>query len=152
MKRRRAKQRGPKKAKKLAPLEKALFCAQVAADHKAESLLVYHVSEIASFADYFVICSGRSTRHVQGIAEHIEAALGQLKVKPLGVEGLTEGQWVLLDYNDVIVHIFYEPMRVFYDLEGLWWEARQIEFKEGRSSQTVRSGQTEPVTGQGLDE
>lgn len=128
----RKRQREPKKVKELPSLEKAQLCAQVAADHKAESPLIFYVAEIFSFADYFVICSGRSTRHVQGIAEHIETALGQWRVKPMGVEGLPEGQWVLLDFNDVIVHIFYEPMRAFYDLEGLWWEARQIEFSEGR--------------------
>ena len=121
-----------KKGKKLEPLKKAQLCAQVATDHKAEDTLIYEVAEIMSFADYFVICSGRSTRHVQSIAEHIDGALGQRRVKPMGVEGLTEGQWVLLDYNDVIIHIFYEPMRAFYDLEGLWWEARQVEFSETR--------------------
>ncbi len=132
MSRSRMKQRAPKKAEELPSLEKALLCAQVAADHKAESPLIYHVTEVVSFADYFVICSGRSTRHVQGIAEHIEGALSQRRVKPMGIEGLTEGHWVLLDFNDVIVHIFYQPMRAFYDLEGLWWEARQIEFSETR--------------------
>lgn len=149
---RHRKQRAPKKVKELEAQEKALLCTQVAADHKAESPLIYYVGEIASFADYFVICSGRSTRHVQSIAEHIEAALGQRKVKPMGKEGLTEGQWVLLDYDDVIVHIFYQPMRVFYDLEGFWWEARQVEFKEGRSGQLVQSRPIEPAAGKGLDE
>lgn len=124
-----------KKTTELSPFKKARLCAQVAADHKAENTLIYEVAEIVTFADYFVICSGRSTRHVQSIAEHIEVALGQRRVKPLGVEGLTEGQWVLVDYNDVIVHVFYNPMRAFYDLEGLWWEARQVEFSEMDSSE-----------------
>ena len=119
-----------KKAKELPSLDKALLCAQVAAAHKAERPLVYHVAEVVGYADYLVVCSGRSTRHVQGIAEHIEAALRQHLVKPLGTEGLLEGHWVLLDLSDVVVHIFYEPMRGFYDLEGLWWEARQVEFSE----------------------
>lgn len=124
------KQPAPKKVVELSPREKALLCAQLAADHKAEDTLIYEVAALVSFADYFVICSGRSTRHVHSIAEHIEAALGRLRVKPMGVEGLTEGQWVLLDYSDVIIHVFYRPMRSFYDLEGLWWEARQVEFPE----------------------
>ena len=119
-----------KERKGLPSLDKAVLCAQVAAAHKAENPLVYHVSEIVSYADYLVVCSGRSTRHVQGIAEHIEAALGQRRVKPLRKEGLLEGHWVLLDLNDVVVHIFYEPMRGFYDLEGLWWEAQQVDFSE----------------------
>ncbi len=125
-------QQASKKVEELPALKKALLCAQVAAAHKAERPAVYNVAEIVSYADYFVICSGRSTRHVQGLAEHIEEALLQRRVKPLGVEGLTEGQWVLLDLSDVIVHIFYQPMRTIYDLEGLWWEARQIEFSETR--------------------
>ena len=123
-----------KKAAALRPLQKALLCAQVAAGHKAENTLIYEVGEIVSFADYFVICSGRSTRHVHSIAGHIEEALKQRRVKPLGVEGLTEGQWVLLDYNEVVIHIFYQPMRAFYDLEGLWWEAPQVEFSETQTT------------------
>ncbi len=125
-----SKKNAAKETKELASLDKAQLCAQVAAAHKAENPLIYHVAEIVSYADYLVVCSGRSTRHVQGIAGHIEAALGQRRVKPLGKEGLLEGHWVLLDLSDVVVHIFYEPMRGFYDLEGLWWEAQQIEFSE----------------------
>ena len=119
-----------KKVKDLPSLDKAVLCAQVAAAHKAENPLIYHVSEIVSYADYLVVCSGRSTRHVQGLAEHIEAALGQRRIRTFGKEGLAEGHWVLLDLSDVVVHIFYEPMRNFYDLEGLWWEAQKIEFSE----------------------
>ena len=119
-----------RKAAELSPKEKAVLCAQVAADHKAEETLIYEVDQIVSFTDYFVICSGRSTRHVQSIAEHIEGDLKRRRIKAMGVEGLSEGHWVLLDYNDVIVHVFYQPMRTFYDLEGLWWEARQIEVPE----------------------
>lgn len=95
--------------------------------HKAERPLIYDVAELVSYADYFVICSGRSTRHVQALAEHLEKALLQRRIKPMGVEGLSEGQWVLLDLGDVIVHIFYQPMRAIYDLEGLWWGGQQIE-------------------------
>ncbi|MEJ2429819.1 MAG: ribosome silencing factor [Deltaproteobacteria bacterium] len=74
-------------------------------------------------------------RHVQAIAEHSEVALSQRRVKPLGIEGLLEGHWVLLDLNDVVVHIFYHPVRAFYDLEGLWWEARQVDFSETGDSE-----------------
>ena len=124
------KRQTSKKVEEIDGLEKARLCAEVAAAHKAERPLICEVAEVVGYTDYFVICSGRSTRHVQAIAEHIEAALAQRRVKPMGVEGLLEGHWVLLDLNDVIVHIFYQPMRAFYDLEGLWWEARQIEFSE----------------------
>jgi ribosome-associated protein len=123
-------QQTSKKVEEIGGLKKATLCAEVAAAHKAERPLIWEVTEIVDYADYFVICSGRSTRHVQAIAEHIEAALSQRRVKPLGIEGLIEGHWVLLDLNDVVVHIFYHPVRAFYDLEGLWWEARQVEFSE----------------------
>ena len=123
-------QQTSKKVEEINGLEKAMLCAEVAAAHKAQRPLIWEVTEIVDYADYFVICSGRSTRHVQAIAEHIEAALSQRRVKPLGIEGLIEGHWVLLDLNDVVVHIFYHPVRAFYDLEGLWWEARQVEFSE----------------------
>jgi len=111
----------------LSALNKALLCVDVVSAHKAERPLIYEVAEIVSYADYFVICSGRSTRHVQALAEHLEKALRQRRIKPIGMEGLTEGQWVLLDLGDVIVHIFYQPMRAIYDLEGLWWGGRQID-------------------------
>ena len=123
-------QQTSKKVEEIGGLEKAMLCAEVAAAHKAERPLIWEVTDLVDYADYFVICSGRSTRHVQAIAEHIEAALSQRRVKPLGIEGLIEGHWVLLDLDDVVVHIFYHPVRAFYDLEGLWWEARQVEFSD----------------------
>jgi len=123
-------QQTSKKVEEIGGLEKAMLCAEVAAAHKAERPLIWEVTDLVGYADYFVICSGRSTRHVQAIAEHIEAALSQRRVKPLGIEGLIEGHWVLLDLDDVVVHIFYHPVRAFYDLEGLWWEARQVEFSD----------------------
>ena len=89
------------------------------------------VKGICSFADYFLITSGTSRRHVLALAEHLEEALGQAGVKPLGVEGLQEGLWVLMDYNDVVIHIFSEPLREFYNLEGLWAEAPRLFMETG---------------------
>ncbi len=85
--------------------------------------MLLEVKDFCSFADYFIICSGGSRRHVLALAQYIEEALAQAKIKPLGVEGLSEGQWVLMDYNAVVIHIFLEPLREFYNLEGLWVEA-----------------------------
>jgi ribosome-associated protein len=85
--------------------------------------VILEVAELCSFADYFIICSGGSRRHVLALAEHVEAALKQEGVKPLGVEGLEEGQWVLLDYNTMVIHIFIQERREFYNLEDLWSEA-----------------------------
>jgi ribosome-associated protein len=102
---------------------------------KAENLIVLDVRELTSVADAFIICSGRSNRQVQAIAEHVQTELKKKQKKPLSTEGLSEGHWVLLDYGDVIIHVFYEPVRSFYDLEGLWMDARRIETK---SMQTLR--------------
>ncbi|MFZ0132817.1 MAG: ribosome silencing factor [Desulfobacterales bacterium] len=93
---------------------------------KAENLIVLDVRNLTSVADAFIVCSGRSNRQVQAIAEHIQAELKKRHKKPLSVEGLAEGHWALLDYGDVIIHIFYEPVRLFYDLEGLWMDAARI--------------------------
>ena len=91
--------------------------------YKGIEPVVLKVTEFCSFADYFIICSGGSGRHVLALAQHIEEALKQVGIKPLGVEGLDEGQWVLLDYNSIVVHIFLQPLRDFYNLENLWSEA-----------------------------
>jgi len=116
-----------RRALTLSPVEIARMCAEVAVAHKAEEPLILNVAEMASFTDYFVILSGRSTKHVQAVAEHVEKALHEHHLKLMGAEGLAEGQWVLLDAGDVIVHIFYHPVRAFYDLEGLWAEARHVD-------------------------
>jgi ribosome-associated protein len=88
--------------------------------------VVLDVKGLSSFADYFLICSGNSRRHVQALAQHLEEDLGKAGVKPLGSEGLQEGLWVLLDYNDVVIHIFSQPLREFYNLEDLWAEAPRM--------------------------
>lgn len=101
-------------------LAKALSCAKEADDRKASDIVLLDVSKITTLADYFLICSGRSTRQVQGIAEGVQTRLRELGVRSLGVEGEREGHWILMDYGDVIVHIFYQPIRELYDLESLW--------------------------------
>lgn len=96
-------------------------------EKKARDIVVLDVRELTSVADVFIICSGKSNRQVIALADHIKAVLGQQKIKPISVEGLSEGLWVLLDYGSVIFHIFYEPIRAFYDLDGLWIDAKKIE-------------------------
>ncbi|MGD9972278.1 MAG: ribosome silencing factor [Desulfatirhabdiaceae bacterium] len=90
---------------------------------KAYGIRVMAVGKLTSIADYFIICSARSSRQVSAIAEHIQKELKSLKKKPLGIEGTTENHWVLMDYGDVIIHVFYEPVRQIYNLEGLWRDA-----------------------------
>jgi ribosome-associated protein len=108
-------------------LERAKACAKIALEAKAEDLIILDVQGIASFTDYFVIMNGRSTRHVQGLAEAIEGEFQSKRIKASHAEGLQEGMWVLLDFDDVIIHIFYYDQRRFYNLEGLWHDARRIE-------------------------
>jgi len=115
--------------------EKAFLCARALLDRKAIDLVILEVKDLSSFTDYFLICSGNSDRQVQAIASHIEEKLGKEGIHPLGIEGKREGRWTLLDYGDVVVHIFFQPVREFYDLERLWSEATRVELP---LSQTVR--------------
>ncbi len=93
---------------------------------KAMNVVALDVAEMTSYADVFIFCSGRSNRQVIAIAEHIKTSLKKHKIKPINVEGTKDGHWVLLDYGHVIIHVFYEPIREFYDLEGLWVDAKRI--------------------------
>ncbi len=116
--------------------EKAFLCARALLDRKAIDLVILEVKALSSFTDYFLICSGNSDRQVQAISSHLEEKLGKEGIHPLGIEGKREGRWVLMDYGDVVVHIFFHPVREFYDLERLWSEATQVElplFKKARS-------------------
>ena len=100
--------------------------------HKALDLVVLKVKELCSFADYFLICSGTSRRHVLALAQHLEEGLSRAGLKPLGREGLQEGLWVLLDYNGAVIHLFSQTLREFYNLEGLWAEAPRVAVEKGR--------------------
>ena len=93
---------------------------------KAESVVVLDVRELTSIADAFIICSGRSNRQVSAVADHVERFLKQEGIRPISVEGRREGHWVLMDYGHVIIHVFYTETRFFYDLEGLWVDAKRI--------------------------
>ena len=93
---------------------------------KAIGLVILDVRGLTSIADAFIVCSGNSNRQVSAIAEYIQLDLKKQGIRPLSVEGIKEGHWVLLDYGHVIIHIFYEPVRNFYDLEGLWVDAGKI--------------------------
>ena len=112
------------------PLELAEICVRTALDTKAEDLVILDVHAHSSFTDYFIIMSGRSSRHVQGLAEAVEEELRSKRVSSQHSEGLKEGIWVLLDFGDIVAHIFYKDERKFYDLEGLWHDAPRVELKE----------------------
>ncbi len=103
---------------------------KAALGRKATNLVLLDIRELTSFADVFIICSGRSNRQVSAIAEHIKKDLKENGIQPLSIEGMTEGQWVLMDYGHILVHVFLEPVREFYDLEGFWSSARRISVED----------------------
>ena len=106
--------------------EAAKIGAQAALDKKAEDVVILDVRGLTSYADYFVVASGTSDRQVSAIADAIEEQMKIYGHRTIGGEGYTRGHWVLLDFGDVVAHIFYEEARAFYDIEGLWADARRI--------------------------
>jgi ribosome-associated protein len=97
-----------------------------AEDRKAVELKVLHLQKVSDFTDYFIICSGTSERQVQAIADAVQERLRSNRVRPMHVEGYNRGQWVLLDYGDLVVHVFQEEPRHFYALERLWGDAPDV--------------------------
>lgn len=128
-----------KEYRELSGRELAAISCRVASDTKAEDLVVLDLRGLATFTDYFVIMSGRSTRHVQGLAEAIEGELSAKRITTKNCEGLSEGLWVLLDFDDLVIHIFYHDTRTFYDLEGLWHDAPRID-PEALVAETTEDG------------
>ncbi len=92
-------------------------------DNKAESIVMVDVKNKSSVTDLMFIASGRSTRHVKAIADNLVTKLKKNKIKPLGVEGYTKSEWILLDYGDLLVHVMHPDTRDFYSLEKLWDES-----------------------------
>ena len=117
-------------AKKVEPADAArktaLAVASAALDNKALNVEIIDVRGKVDYADYVVIMSGRSDRHVAALARNIEDALRTLGQRCLGVEGLPKASWLLLDFGDVIVHVFHHDMRGYYDLERLWIDAARV--------------------------
>jgi len=119
----------------LKTVDKALRCADFALDKKALNLKLLNVAGLSSLTDYILIASGRSDRQVEAIAEGVRLGMKEQCASPaLAVEGMREGRWVLLDFGDIMVHVFQQPIREFYDLEGLWSEAPEIPIVEAESS------------------
>lgn len=106
----------------------------MALEKKANKLVIFDVRGTCSYTDYIMICDGRSSRQVKTIGSHIEVQMkSEEGPKPFGVEGMDRGHWVLIDYGDIVIHIFYEPVRSFYDLDGMWSTARKIELDVERA-------------------
>ena len=106
--------------------QKVQLAARAALDRKAVDLVILDVQGISSVTDYFLVCSGRSTTHVASIVDAIRAAMKAAEVRPLHAEGTPESGWTLLDYGDVLVHVFLEETRAYYALERLWGDAPSV--------------------------
>jgi ribosome-associated protein len=107
-------------------LDKAKLCLRIINERKAVEPILFEVGKLVSITDYFLVASGNSSRQVQAMARHLERRMLDNGIKTYGIEGEREGHWVLMDYGDVVIHIFYQPYREFYDLEGLWIDAPRI--------------------------
>jgi ribosome-associated protein len=117
--------------------ERLLLCINASLKRKAKNLTILNLKELSSFADYFIICSGTSDRQVQSIAASIRENLKEYGIVPLGIEGENIGKWVLMDYEDVIIHVFYEPIREFYDIERLWPDAPRMDVGDDVTEMTA---------------
>ncbi len=111
-------------------IDKSKLCLKIMNERKAINPVLLDVSQMTSISDYFLIAGGDSTRQVQAIARHLQEKMRERGFRTHGIEGEQDGQWVLMDYGDVIIHLFYQPVRERYDLEGLWIEAPRIDIDE----------------------
>jgi len=103
------------------------FFIHAALGRKARDMIMLDIRGLSSVADILIFCSGRSNRQVSAIGEHIQQDLSLRGIRALSVDGLKQGHWVLMDYGHVIIHIFHEPVRHFYNLESLWADAKRVD-------------------------
>lgn len=108
-------------------LSNVLAGVRAAVDKRGDHPVVLDVRRLSGVTDYYLIVSGSSDRRVQAIAQGVLESLGERGVRPMGVEGISDGRWALVDFGDWVVHVFYEELRGYYDLEGLWFDAPRVE-------------------------
>lgn len=114
------------------PEQLATLLAEAALDKKAHDLAILDMRGLIDYADVFVICSAKNRRQVQAIAEEIRRVVKhEIHGTITGIEGMSAGRWVLVDTGDVVVHVFDDPLRGFYDLDGLWADAPRLPLPEG---------------------
>lgn len=111
--------------------QKTDICTEAAISKKAYDLVVLDLRELSSITDYFFICSGSSTTQVQAIADAVDEQMGKRGIHTLGTEGYAEARWVLLDYGELVLHIFHYETRKVYDLERLWGNAPVVYSNKG---------------------
>ena len=111
-------------------LEKAKLSLKIIKERKAVDPVLVEIGKLSSIADYFLIAGGMADRQVHSIVRHVRKRMREEGFRAYGIEGEKEGHWALLDYGDVVIHIFHQPYREFYDLEGLWIDAPRINLKD----------------------
>lgn len=116
----------------------AEFCARKCLDKKAENVVILDLENRSSVADYFVVCSGFSDRQVAAIAEYLSKEVRELGQRAISQEGLADGRWALIDFGTVIVHVFQDGLRDYYNLESLWLDAPRIRLNDETSTDTYR--------------
>jgi ribosome-associated protein len=114
------------------PRQLALLAAETCDEKKAKDIIILDVRKITSISDYFIVCSTSNERQARAIAEDLRLKMRDLGKRELGVEGIQDGRWVLQDFADIVLHIFHESQREFYDIEGLWADAKRVLWKKPR--------------------
>jgi ribosome-associated protein len=112
-------------------LELARLAAAAALAKKAQDLLLLDVASLTDYADYFLLISGRATSQVTAIAESVQQVIKKAGVCVLGTDGIKDGRWALIDFGDVVVHVFHQPVREFYDLKFLWADVPRLPLDDG---------------------
>ena len=114
----------------ITPRQLALLAAEVCDEKKAKEIVVLDVRKITTISDYFIVCSTSNERQARAIAEEMRMKLKEMGKREMGVEGMEDARWVLQDFGDIVLHIFHESQREFYDIEGLWADAKQVRWKK----------------------
>ena len=108
-------------------------------DKKAFDIILLDISKVASFASYFLMCSGDSSRQIQAIADEVETKLKENGIRPNHVEGYRHAEWILMDYVDIVVHVFSKSARAYYDLERLWRDGKRLEAQKVLNAKTRKT-------------
>ena len=106
----------------------AVAAAKACEEKKAAQIVVLDVRDLTSITDYFIVCSTSNERQARAITDDLRVSMKQKGLRELGVEGVNDAKWILQDFGDIVLHIFHESQREFYDIEGLWADARQVKW------------------------
>ena len=120
----------------ITPRQLALLAAEVCDEKKAKEIVVLDVRKITTISDYFIVCSTSNERQARAIADDLRVRMKEIGKREMGVEGLEDARWVLQDFGDIVLHIFHESQREFYDIEGLWADAPQVKWKAASKKKT----------------